>query len=143
MSSICFFYNSDVESEFVRLPVLSPTSTVSKCEMRFWESLKSSLLGTTVNCGVGSEWLQLSLTRLRNKCITLTMLLNTAWLAVLSSLYLFANTDLICYAVAGVFSFSLVVQLVGLTSYKIDNSLRRHVMRKAGSSHRIWIKERQ
>ncbi|XP_041347062.1 chitin synthase chs-2-like [Gigantopelta aegis] len=131
-----------IETEAARLPVLTPKTSVAKSELQFWESLKSSLLGTTVNCGRETEWLHHSLTKLRNKCITLTLLLNTVWLGVLSCLYLFANTDIICYVVAGVFSFSLVVQLVGLTSYKIDNCLRRHIIRKVGSSHQIWVKER-
>ncbi|XP_071110841.1 uncharacterized protein [Haliotis cracherodii] len=118
------------------LPLTSAT------ERRFWEKLRKSLLGTNVNCGKDEASLRHNLKTLRDKCVITMVIMNTVWYSFLTSVYLLANSDVICYVVAGVFSFSLVVQLVGLTSYKIDNSLRRHILRRAGPSHPLWVKDR-
>ncbi|XP_050408224.2 uncharacterized protein LOC126823428 [Patella vulgata] len=117
-------------------------STELKEESLFWEKLQNTVLGTDVNQGKDKETLQRRLFVLRNRCVFAMVLLNTFWFSILTTIYVLIDTDVICYILAGIFSFSLLVQLVGMTSYRLDNALRRYVLRKLCSSQPTWIKAR-
>ena len=124
------------------LPALSAGSAEQRAEHRLWSRLKASLLGCDVNCGESPASLRRGLLQLRNRCVLLLFLLNSAWYVTLTSVYVFVSSDVVCYVIASLFSFSLLVQLVGMTSYKADQFLRRYIVRKMKDSDSFWVREK-
>ena len=111
-------------------------------EHRFWTNLKQTLLGGDVNCGESVRNLRRGLFELRNRCVLVLFVLNSAWYAILTSVYVFVSSDVVCYGIASLFSFSLIVQLIGMTSYKMEEFLKRYVVKKMNSSDSFWIREK-
>lgn len=125
------------------LPTMSSGSVEQMEEQRFWNRLKETVLGCNVNCGESERVLRRGLFKLRNRCVLTLFVLNSVWYAILTSVYVFVNSDVVCYTIASLFSFSLVVQLVGMTSYKLDEFLKRYIVKKMKSPESFyWVKEK-
>ncbi len=96
-------------------------------ESSFWDQLRKSYIANDVNIGCSPQELSRDLRRLCSVCVALFLLSNLVWFACLSLIYIYTGSDAICYCIASVFSFSLFVQLVGLTSYKSNFLLRKYL----------------
>ncbi|XP_059169286.1 uncharacterized protein LOC131951039 [Physella acuta] len=107
-------YSLDVDS----LPNMEDTDSK---ENKFWKNLQHNVIGNYVNNGKSGPQLADDLSRLRRQAMSGLVASNLVWFVSLSLIYLLAGSDVICYLVAAVFSFSLLVQLVGLTCYKFNS----------------------
>ncbi|KAK0068759.1 chitin synthase chs-2-like isoform X2 [Biomphalaria pfeifferi] len=90
-------------------------------EHTFWNNLINVYIGNDVNKGKPNHQLTDDLHSLRGRTMLGLTISNFLWFICLSLLYAFAGSDVICYCVAAIFSFSLVIQLIGLTCFKFDN----------------------
>ena len=140
--SLSFSETAQFKLRTSELPPLSMGNVHQMEEHRFWSKLKQTLLGCNVNCGESDRNLRRGLFKLRNRCVLVLFVLNTAWYAILTSTYVFASSDVVCYAIASLFSFSLIVQLIGMTSYKVEEFLKRYIVKKMNHSDSFWIREK-
>ncbi|CAL1537716.1 unnamed protein product [Lymnaea stagnalis] len=99
-------------------------------EDMFWKTLQSTVIGNDVNNGKSGDVLSDDLSRLHRVAMSWFIFANLLWFLVLGVLYTVAGSDVICYCVAAIFSFSLMVQLVGLTCYKFNILVERHLKDK-------------
>ena len=96
-------------------------------ENQFWIHLRKTYNGNDVNIGKSAVELSRGLCRLRYISMSLFLTFNLVWFTCLSCIYIFTGSDVICYCVASAFSFSLLIQLIGLTCYKCNYLLRKYL----------------
>lgn len=111
-------------------------------EHRFWNRLKETVLGCEVNCGETERNLRRDLFRLRTLCVAVVFVLNSAWYVLLTAVYVFVDNDVVCYVIASLFSFSLVVQLLGMTSYKMEEFFKTYLVKKMPRTAQVWVREK-
>uniref|UniRef100_A0A0L8HFA0 chitin synthase n=1 Tax=Octopus bimaculoides TaxID=37653 RepID=A0A0L8HFA0_OCTBM len=124
------------------LETCDPAKTILlQKEQTFWEDLRVSILGTDVNLGTDQVTLKLRLKILRNRLVGILLLCNIIWACLLSSLYLTISKHDTIFGIitCSVYSFSLLIQLIGLTAHKCDSFFREFVIRTFGKKHPIWI----
>ncbi|CAI9728459.1 Hypothetical predicted protein [Octopus vulgaris] len=110
-------------------------------EQTFWEDLRVAILGTDVNLGTDQVTLKIRLKILRNRLVGILLLCNIIWACLLSGLYLTISKHDTIFGIitCSVYSFSLIIQLIGLTAHKCDSFFREFVIRTFGKKHPIWI----
>ncbi|KAH9515098.1 Chitin synthase, class 2 [Bulinus truncatus] len=118
------FTNYDIKVSSLKELASTPSGHI---EQVFWNNLITTYIGNDVNKGKSSDVLSHDLHHLRGLTMSGLIVCNFLWFICLSVLYAFAGSDVICYSVAAIFSFSLVVQLVGLTCFKLNNYIERNL----------------
>ncbi|GAB1603483.1 hypothetical protein Ahia01_000629600 [Argonauta hians] len=112
-------------------------------EHHFWEELRVTILGTDVNLGANQATLKLRLRIMRNRLAGILLVCNTIWVCLLTGLYLTIPKHDTIFGIitCSIYSFSLVIQLIGLTAHKCDSFFREFVIKTFGRRHPIWIYE--
>ncbi|GFR93583.1 chitin synthase [Elysia marginata] len=111
----------------VRVSELPSLSTVNPDEDAFWVKLCDAHVGNDVNVGKCPIYIADGLRRLRIKTMLLFLAANFLWALGLTTMYIFVGSDVICYLLMGIFSLSLILQLTGLTCYKVNLILEKYL----------------
>ncbi|XP_048755154.2 uncharacterized protein LOC125666075 [Ostrea edulis] len=103
---------------------------VSGDETAFWQNLVTNSIGATINTGLTQEDRTTGLRALRNKALVGYLSLNLIWVALLAGFYAFLINyfeDKLVYGIVvfGFLGVSAVVQLLGMTVYRISDCLTR------------------
>lgn len=124
-----------------QIPSLDCGPEEQKQEHKFWEDLREKLLGRDVNLGADDVTLRRQLKIVRNRSLACMMLANLFWLAFLSVMYMLLPPDnhVFGFVLCGIYSFSLVIQLIGMTVNKFRTIFRKFVVTTYGSRQPIWI----
>ncbi|XP_036362447.1 uncharacterized protein LOC118765089 [Octopus sinensis] len=117
-------------------------------EHEFWQNLRATLLGNDVNLGLAKAELGDRLKRLRNYAWCGMVVTNVLWLAMLSAFYIGISSPLSRLNVYGVISgalygFTLVIQLIGLTAFRLDYLLRKLAESTYGRKLPFWVNQKE
>lgn len=126
-----YIYFSDFTTIVSSLPRL--TSYDKESENIFWKHLLARYIGKNANTGKSTDALSHELRCLRRASTMMFMAINLVWFPCLSVMYTYARSDIISYCVVAVFSFSLLVQLIGLSCYKCNSFFKRYLINKCSS----------
>ena len=113
-------------------------------EYIFWERMRHTVLGTSVNLGLNENQLANGLRTLRNTCLLTMLILNALWLLLLSVLYfnvdfLLARVNVYGLIAAAVYGLVLFVQVLGMTVHRAQAIFHRFARKIFGHDRFVWI----